>query len=155
MLYVYVLLLSDSKYYITNYESIVSLSKFSLTDKNEWLNKYKIINIDELFTKCSCEDVNRITKIYVDNYGIENVRNVYYPNITLDNDFVNIMKDIRINLTESKITQRDSENNKYKKVWFCDVCGDYFDNFNDAYNHERKHKKNYEHICLTWCCYYL
>ena len=63
MLYVYVLLLSESKYYITNYESIVSLSKFTLTDKNGWLNKYKIINIDELFTKCSCEDVNRITKI--------------------------------------------------------------------------------------------
>lgn len=152
MLYVYVLLLSESKYYITNYESIVSLSKFTLTDKNEWLNKYKIINIDELFTKCSCEDVNRITKIYVDKYGIENVRNVYYPNITLDDEFVNIMKDTRINLTESKITQSDY---KYKKVWFCDVCGEDFDNFNDAYNHEREHKKNYEHIDLTWCCYYL
>lgn len=155
MLYVYVLLLSESKYYITNYESIVSLSKFTLTDKNEWLNKYKIINIDELFTKCSCEDVNRITKIYVDKYGIENVRNVYYPNITLDDEFVNIMKDTRINLTESKITQSDSKNNNYKKVWFCDVCGEDFDNFNDAYNHEREHKKNYEHIDLTWCCYYL
>jgi len=62
------------------------------------------------------------------------------------------MKDTRINLTESKITQSDS---KYKKVWFCDVCGEDFDNFNDAYNHEREHKKNYEHIDLTRCCYYL
>ena len=155
MLYVYVLLLSNSKYYITNYERKVSLSKFTLTHKNEWLNKYKIINIDELFTNCSCEDVNKITKIYVDKYGIENVRNVYYANILLDDEFVNVMKDIRIKLTESKITQSDSRNNKYKKVWFCDVCGEDFDNFNDAYNHERKHNKNYEQIDVNLCCYFL
>lgn len=155
MVYVYVLLLSDSKYYITNYESIVSLSIFTLTDKNEWLNKYKIIKINEFYTNCNCEDVNRITKIYVDKYGIENVRNVYYPSIILDSEFINIMKDTHINLTENKITQSDYKNNKYKKVWFCDVCGEDFDNFNDAYNHEIKHKKNYEYIDLLWCCYYL
>ncbi len=155
MLYVYVLLLSDSKYYITNYESIVSLSKISLMDKNEWLNKYKIIEVDELFIDCNCKDVNRITKMYVDKHGIDNVRNVYYPNITLDNEFIKIIKGNHINITESEIIQTDIKSDKYKRVWFCDVCGQDFDNFNDAYNHERNHKKNYEQIEQTSCCCYL
>ena len=53
MSYIYALLLTDSKYYITNYDSLVSIDGLNINNKNMWLNKYKMLKIDSLFENCN------------------------------------------------------------------------------------------------------
>ena len=155
MSYIYALLLTDSKYYITNYDSLVSIDGLNINNKNMWLNKYKMLKIDSLFENCNSDDINRITKIYATKYGIENVRNVNYPSIKLDPELTFVIKDINIKLTEGKYLSLNKGIKNYKKVWFCDYCGKDFDNFNDAYLHEKNHKQKKENTdspCLNLCC---
>jgi len=162
MSYVYALLLTDNKYYITTYDSLVSIDDLTT---NMWLNEYKLIKIDSLFKNCTIDDVNRVTKIYASKYGIENVRNINYPYIKLDPELTNVIKDVHVKITEGKYLTPNYGIKNYKKVWFCDYCGEDFDNFNDAYLHERKHSQrkdsqrkkstDIDSCSFNFCCFCL
>jgi len=75
MIYIYVLQLEKGKYYIgkTKNPHFRLESHFNL-DGSEWKKLYKPIKILELISNCDDYDEDKYTRIYMDKYGIDNVR---------------------------------------------------------------------------------
>ena len=75
MVYIYVLKLRCNKYYVgkTDNPNFRLNNHFDSTG-SEWTKKYKPISVHELRTDCNSSDETTITKEYMKNYGIDNVR---------------------------------------------------------------------------------
>lgn len=83
---IYILKLENDKYYIgkTN-----NLNKRLYQHKNgfgsEWTKKYKFVKLIETINSSSHFDEDKYTKIYMDKFGIDNVRGGSYNKIKLTN----------------------------------------------------------------------
>tara|TARA_Y100000768_G_scaffold387158_1_gene377493 strand:+ start:3072 stop:3545 length:474 start_codon:yes stop_codon:yes gene_type:complete len=154
MLYVYVLSLIDNKYYITISDKYLTVKNINLIEKNEWTNKYKLINILEILENCTYEQVITITILYIKKYGINNVRNIYYPTIKVNDNFKKLIN-TKIFISEGKYLTNNSEKNNYKKIWFCDYCGQDFEKLCDIIEHEKTHKNGTikNNFINESCCY--
>lgn len=93
MVYIYVLKLEDNKYYIgkTDNPNIRLNAHFNL-DGSNWTKKYKPIEIMEIIPNCDNYDEDKYTKIYMDKYGIDNVRGGSYVKIQLDNETIQFLQ---------------------------------------------------------------
>ena len=85
MVYIYVLQLENNKYYIGK----TSKPDFRLdahfnNNGSAWTKKYKPIRLHELIPNCDDYDEDKYTKIYMDKYGINNVRGGSYVQIILN-----------------------------------------------------------------------
>lgn len=85
MVYIYVLKLKESKYYVgkTNNPSFRLENHFS-SNGSYWTKKYPPIKILEIIPNCDDYDEDKYTRIYMDKYGIDNVRGGSYVTIKLD-----------------------------------------------------------------------
>lgn len=87
MVYIYVLELVDGKYYVgkTNNPgfAINQEQDFDLSG-SVWTRKYNPINIIEFISNCDDYDEDKYTRIYMDKYGIENVRGGSFCEEVLD-----------------------------------------------------------------------
>ena len=75
MVYIYVLKLGKGKYYVgkTNQPNFRIKSHFN-SKGSEWTKTYWPIAIEKLIPNCDNYDEDKWTKIYMDIYGIDNVR---------------------------------------------------------------------------------
>lgn len=85
MVYIYILELENSKYYIGK----TSNPDFRLNQHfnslgSQWTMKYKPIKIIKIIPNCDDYDENKYTNIYMDKYGINNVRGGSFVKIILD-----------------------------------------------------------------------
>jgi len=85
MVYIYALKLEQGKYYIGK----TSSPKFRLETHfksygSAWTNKYKPIKVIELIPNCDDYDEDKYTKMYMDKYGIDNVRGGSFVQIKLN-----------------------------------------------------------------------
>jgi len=85
MVYIYVLQLENNKYYVGK----TSTPDFRLeahfnNNGSAWTKKYKPIKLHELIPDCDDYDEDKYTKIYMDKYGINNVRGGSYVQIILN-----------------------------------------------------------------------
>lgn len=80
---IYIVELSQGKYYIGN---------FNGDDRFLWLEKYKPIKILEIMENCDEYDYDKYTRMYMDKYGIENVRGGSYIDVELDESIVKHLK---------------------------------------------------------------
>jgi hypothetical protein len=101
MVYIYVLKLENNKYYIGKTET----PKFRIenhfsSNGSEWTKLYKPIKIIEIIPDCDNYDEDKYTKIYMDKYGINNVRGGSYVQIELNEDnFLNyLVMELMINV---------------------------------------------------------
>ncbi|WP_396189983.1 GIY-YIG nuclease family protein, partial [Flavobacterium sp.] len=85
MVFIYVLKLQKGKYYVgkTSNPQFRLESHFN-HNGSEWTKIYKPTKIIELIPDCDDYDEDKYTKIYMDRYGIENVRGGSYTSIQLD-----------------------------------------------------------------------
>lgn len=85
MVYIYTLELENNKYYIgkTN-KSNFNLENDFNSNSNEWTKKYKPIKILEIKKSNFENDENKITKQYMNIFGINNVRNCSFNTMHLD-----------------------------------------------------------------------
>jgi|688.fasta_scaffold234575_1 hypothetical protein len=85
MVYIYVLKLEDDKYYVgkTNNPMFRFNEHFNNNPCN-WTKKYKPLEVIELIPDCDDYDEDKYTKIYMDKYGIDNVRGASYTSVNLD-----------------------------------------------------------------------
>lgn len=93
MVFIYALLLHSNKYYIgkTNNPNFRIENHFS-SNGSEWTTKYKPITVIELIPNCDDYDEDKYTKIYMDKYGIDNVRGGSFVSVKLEQSTINILK---------------------------------------------------------------
>jgi len=93
MVYIYVLKLENNKYYIGKTDNPkIRLSDHFNCNGSEWTKKYKPLEIIEIIPDCDKYDEDKYTKIYMDKYGIDNVRGGSYVKLELDTDTIKFLQ---------------------------------------------------------------
>jgi len=87
----YILKLINNKYYIgtTNKDVIERLQEHINNKGSQWTKKHKVLKLEKSITNCDKYDEDKWTKIYMDKYGIENVRGGSYCEIKLNIESIN------------------------------------------------------------------
>jgi len=93
MVYIYILKLKEDKYYVGK----TSNPDFRITNHfdskgSKWTTKYKPIQIEEIIPNCDDYDEDKYTNIYMNKYGIDNVRGGSYCEIKLSKQSVDHLK---------------------------------------------------------------
>jgi hypothetical protein len=90
MVFIYVLELQNNKYYIGKTSNPYFRFDTHFTNNgSEWTKLHKPIKILELITNCDNYDEDKYTYIYMDKYGIDNVRGGSYTSTILDKETKN------------------------------------------------------------------
>jgi len=89
---IYVLRLVDGKYYIGKSVNIMNRFNKHLNGFGAaWTKKYKPISIEKTFTGMSPFEEDKITKEYMSEYGIDNVRGGSYVQIELSDNHKDVL----------------------------------------------------------------
>lgn len=93
MVFIYILQLEQGKYYIgkTTNPKMRLENHFDLTGSS-WTKKYKPINIYAIIPDCDNYDEDKYTKIYMEKFGIDNVRGGSYCQIELNKEVKKIIE---------------------------------------------------------------
>ena len=107
MIYIYAIKLEKGKYYIgkTSNPQFRLQSHFD-SNGSSWTKKYKPLKVIEIKPNCDDYDEDKITKQYMDKYGINNVRGGSFVSVKLDKSTIDTLKQMS-----------NGTNNK------CFVCG--------------------------------
>tara|TARA_B000000557_G_C20781887_1_gene446900 strand:+ start:924 stop:1523 length:600 start_codon:yes stop_codon:yes gene_type:complete len=89
MVFIYVLKCQQNKYYVgkTNNPNVRLETHYS-REGSAWTKKYKPIKVIELIKNCDDYDEDKYTKIYMDKYGIDNVRGGSFVSVKLDDSTI-------------------------------------------------------------------
>ena len=93
MVYIYVLKLEKGKYYVgkTNQPNFRIKSHFN-SKGSEWTKIYWPITVEKIIPNCDNYDEDKWTKIYMDIYGIDNVRGGSFTKLKLSDKTKKILK---------------------------------------------------------------
>ena len=124
MVYVYTLLLEQNKYYVgkTDNPRFRIESHFDASG-SAWTKKYPPVKLLELIPDCDHFDEDKYTKIYMNKYGINNVRGGSFCQIELDKRTYEMLEKMIFSATN--------------KCYLCEEEGHFIDNCpyeNDKFN---------------------
>ncbi len=101
MVCIYVLELTNSKYYVgktNNFDARIRQHQ-SNQYSCAWVTKYQFIKLVEAYDNCDSFDEDKLVKIYMYRYGINNVRGGAYINERLPNYQLKSLKKELYNIT--------------------------------------------------------
>jgi len=157
MVFIYVLQLEQGKYYIgkTNNPQFRLESHFN-SNGSEWTKIYKPLKVLELKPNCDDYDEDKITRQYMDKYGINNVRGGSFVSVKLDKSTIDILKKMSNGTNnkcfvcgkaghfakdcqENKYWEPDSDEKEYEEIWVwgCEYCGKEFTEEKKCEYHEK------------------
>jgi cellular nucleic acid-binding protein len=146
---IYILKLENNKYYVgkTTNPSFRLESHFN-ANGSAWTKKYAPIKVLELLPDKDDYDEDKYTKIYMDRYGVDNVRGGSYSSVKLDDTAINHLSQMSNGTNDKCFTcgksghfARDC-NKKVEEVviWCCPHCDKEFESKRKALEHENKCK---------------
>lgn len=137
MVFIYVLELEKGKYYVgkTNNPEFRLERHFNLYG-SEWTKLYKPLRVLEIKPNCDDYDEDKITRQYMDKYGINNVRGGSFVSVILDSSIINIL------------TQMSNGTND--RCFYCGKNGHFAKNCQE-YICEKKTHRNNGHILNCKC----
>jgi len=153
MVYIYILQLEKGKYYIgkTNNPQFRIESHFNCNG-SAWTRKYKPIKLIKLIPNCDDYDEDKYTRIYMDKYGIQNVRGGTFVSVELDNSTITHLQQMS-NGTNNKCFicskeghfAKDCQENEYwetesdgsENIWGCEYCEKEFTDYKKCEYHEK------------------
>ena len=92
MVFIYILQLEKSKYFISKTdESDFDIDTHFDFTKYKWTSMYEPISIIDIIPNCDDLDENKYTIIYMLKYGIRNVRGGKYLDVILEYNDLNIL----------------------------------------------------------------
>lgn len=135
---IYILKLENDKYYIGKTHDIIKRLHFHKNNLgSEWTKKYKYKSVIKTINSNSPFDEDKYVKIYMDKYGIDNVRGGSYNQIILSSEQKNnLIKELQ---TINNACYRCGRNNHFIKNCYAktDINGnkllnnDIFIDYND------------------------
>ena len=164
----YVLKCANNKYYVgtTTLDTTKRLAQHMSGRGSAWTKKYKPLWIEKEIKNCDKYDEDKWTKIYMDKYGINNVRGGTYSQVSLPHNAVQLLeREVNhanqkclfcgnpghfINQCPSKkyINKKHQSKNLYylnmscdyeyhdNDIWYCDYCNKNFTSKKGATYHE-------------------
>jgi len=93
MVYIYALYLAQSKYYIGKTSNPdFTIEQHLLSGGSAWTRKYKPIGVITIIPNCDDYDEDKYTRIYMDKYGIDNVRGGSFYEVNLDDFTIKLLE---------------------------------------------------------------
>jgi len=151
MKYIYLIELKSNKYFVELTNNIINNLKTDFYRFNyPWTRKYEPVKIIE---RTMIEDVDiykldEFVKIYVNVYGIDNVRGGKFNTIKLESESILELKLIENNY----IGVKNRNNDSFINVWFCNHCGKDFISKQEALSHEENFHEKKERFEKDLCC---
>ena len=151
MVFIYVIQLDKGKYYIgkTNNPQFRLESHFN-SNGSEWTKIYKPLRVIEVKPNCDDYDEDKITRQYMDKYGINNVRGGSFVSVKLDKSTIDTLQKMS-NGTNNKCFicgkgghfAKECQKNE-EEVWVCEYCGKEFIEENKCEYHEKYCNSKYK-----------
>lgn len=156
MVYIYILRLQKGKYYIGKTSNPIFRLENHINNKgSEWTKLYKPLELLELIPDCDDYDEDKYTKIYMDKYGIDNVRGGSYTGIELSTNTIKQLIKSSNSANNRCFTCGKFghfSNNCYKNMlWCCEFCDKEFTDKNKCINHEQYCKKKFKNTVCYRC----
>ena len=152
---IYVLKLKDGKYYVgrTDKKVVERLREHKAGKGSAWTRKYKPIGIDRIDLNGDKFDEDKVTKQYMEKYGIGNVRGGTYCQITLSNETIEMISK-ELNGGTNKCYNCGKVGHYIKncpyeqvEVWCCNYCSKEFSSQGGCRMHENMHCKKKPKHC--------
>jgi hypothetical protein len=154
MLFIYILELESKKYYIgkTTNPNFRIESHFN-SEGCFWTKKFKPIKLHKLIPNCDAYDEDKYTRIFMDKYGINNVRGGSYVQLKLDKSTIDNLVKMNRGTTDKCFICGNKDhfakdcNYEDKDTYVCNYCDKEFSDEVKCERHTNtcKYKKN---ICL-------
>ena len=164
MVYIYVLKLEQDKYYIgkTNNPQF-RLENHCNGNGSAWTQKYKPLKVIKIIPNCDAYDEDKITRQYMDKYGVPNVRGGSFVKVTLDKSTLDFLEQMSNGTNDKCFTCGESGHfakdcqlcesddgwetlSEDEEVWCCNYCDEEFTEESKCEYHEKycssKYKKN-------------
>jgi hypothetical protein len=94
-MFIYILKLENNKFYIGKTENAeIRIENHFENNGSEWTKIHKPLSIIEIIPNCDNYDEDKYVFIYMNEYGIENVRGGSFVQIELNNEYINVIQHI-------------------------------------------------------------